>query len=679
MKISFLVRDLCHMGGVVSATQNLAGALAARHEVEIIALRKVRDESYFPLDPRVSVRALTDLRKHSPTSDLDDPLIEVFPKVYPVDPAEKKPVVSRLAELRLLEFLATTDADVVVSSSPRNTIMLSYAKGDYLRVTQEHSMPSIYAKYYQGRLFKAYHSLDALTALTPEEVVSIGKLVPGVRNRLAVMPNCVPAAPVQSTGTSKVIIAAGLLKENKNFAAVVDAFATVVAKRPDWRLRIYGGGTEKANLRKQIETLGLHNTVTLMGPAAPVSPEFSKGAIFVLPSKREAFGNVIVEAMAAGLPVVSTDADHGPRNIITHGEDGLIVPRGDTAAMAEAILELVEDDERRMRMGEAAVRNAVRFHEPASCERFEAILHDAAARRALPTTATAQVDAQGSVRIDVGALPAQAHGAEILCRRVGRNPVEERFAIEPDGSALVPWRGGLPGGTWELSVRTAAGHEVPLTADGYGCDVREVLNVPLPRDDRGPAMELLLPHRGEGDRLRIRSVVRDTHVEVDELAVGSDDFELRAVCWGVGLGPGAALEAVNRSQKDQVLTVPVTAGEGGRFVARVDFGLLVGEHEGPERIWDVWLRPEEGAERIAVGKLATDVLEPIGVFTFPRPVITVSTPPAPTLLTRVNRRVARKLKFAGSAEAAAPARPVRVEIRPYFTALSQFAFKTVDV
>lgn len=81
------------MGGVVSATQNLAGALAARHEVEIIALRKVRDESYFPLDPRVSVRALTDLRKHSPTSDLDDPLIEVFPKVYPVDPAEKKPVV----------------------------------------------------------------------------------------------------------------------------------------------------------------------------------------------------------------------------------------------------------------------------------------------------------------------------------------------------------------------------------------------------------------------------------------------------------------------------------------------------------------------------------------------------------------------------------------------------------
>lgn len=659
------------MGGVVSATQNLAGALAARHEVEIVALRKVRDESYFPLDPRVSVRVLTDLRKHSPTSDLDDPLIEVFPKVYPVDPAEKKPVVSRLAELRLLEFLATTDADVVVSSSPRNTIMLSYAEGNYLRVTQEHSMPSIYAKYYQGRLFKAYHSLDALTALTPEEVVSIGNLVPGVRNRLAVMPNCVPAAPVQSKSTNKVVIAAGLLKENKNFAAVIDAFATVVAKRPDWRLRIYGGGTEKANLRKQIETLGLHNTVTLMGPAAPVSPEFSKGSIFVLPSKREAFGNVIVEAMAAGLPVVSTDADHGPRNIITHGEDGLIVPRGDTAAMAEAILELVEDDERRKRMGAAAVRNAVRFHEPASCARFEAILHDAAARRALPTTATAQVDAMGSVHIDVGTLPPEGHGAEIVCRRTGRNPVEERFAIEPDGSAVVPWHGGLPEGTWELSVRAQDGNEVPLTVDGYGCDVRDLLNVPLPREGGVPALELLLPHRGEMDRLRIRSVVREAHVEVDSLMVTTESAEVDAGCWGVELGRSAALEAVNRRNKEQVLTFPVVAVEGTRITARVDFGRLVAEHEGPELIWDMWLRPAEGAERVELGKLATDVLEPIGVFTFPRPVIPVPVP-KPSLLDKVSRRLNRK--------AAPEERPVSgIEIRPYFTARSQLAFKTVDV
>lgn len=95
VKIAFLVRDLCHMGGVVSATQNLAGALAERHEVEIVALRKVRDESYFPLDPRVKVRALTDMRPHSPVSDVDNPLSDKFPLIYPLNAGAKTPVVSR--------------------------------------------------------------------------------------------------------------------------------------------------------------------------------------------------------------------------------------------------------------------------------------------------------------------------------------------------------------------------------------------------------------------------------------------------------------------------------------------------------------------------------------------------------------------------------------------------------
>ncbi|MET8326677.1 glycosyltransferase [Streptomyces sp. NPDC005181] len=676
MKISFLVRDLCHVGGVVSATQNLAGALAARHDVEIVCLRKVRDESHFPLDSRVSVRVLTDLRKNSPVCDLDNPLTAVFPMLYPVDPAEKKPVVSRLAELRLLEFLATTDTDAVVSSSPRNTIMLGYATGDYLKVTQEHSMPSIYAKYYQGRLFQAYHSLDALTALTPEEAESIGRQVPGIRNRLAVMPNCVPAAAVRSRSTNKVIIAAGLLKENKNFAAAVNAFAVVARSYPDWRLRLYGDGVEKANLRKQIESLGLHNAVTLMGPAVPVSPEFSKGSIFVLPSKREAFGNVIVEAMAAGLPVVSTDADHGPRNIITHGEDGFLVPPGDTEAMAKSILALIEDDERRKRMSEAAVRNAARFHEPASCERFEAILRDAFARKALRTRATTQVDSEGSVRVDVGELPEGVHGAEVVCRLTGgAGHAERRFEIAPEGTALVPWRAGLPEGVWELSLRTSAGYEVPLTMGGLDCDVRDLLNVPLPRENGAPALELLLPHRDENGRLRIRSVVRDSHVEVDALAVDTRTVEVEAAYWGGGLGRGATLEAVHRQDGERVLTFPVSAADGLRVRARVDCHLLVREHQGPEQIWDVWLRPAQGAARVQVGKLATDVLRPIGVFTFPRPVLRVLPEPGRSLPAKAVSRLGRLVRRGR------PTTPpvTAVEIRPYYTARSQLAFKTVDV
>ncbi|MEU1366459.1 glycosyltransferase [Streptomyces sp. NPDC005803] len=660
------------MGGVVSATQNLAGALAEKHDVEIVCLRKSRDESYFPLDPRVSVRVLTDLRPHSPVSDLDNPLIDQFPKVYVYPPTEKKPWISRLAELRLLEFLATTDSDVVVSSNPRISIMLAYGRSDYLRVIQEHSMPAIYAEWEKKPLFKAYLSMDAVCALTPEEVESLAKQVPGARNRLAVMPNCVPAAPVVSDGAGKVVIAAGLLKENKNFAALIEAFATVVRKRPDWKLRIYGEGSEKANLRKRIEELGLYNDVLLMGPAAPVTPEFSKGSLFVLPSKREAFGNVIVEAMAAGLPVVSTDAKYGPRNILTHGEDGLIVPVGDTDAMAEAILELIEDDDRRKRMSAAAVRNAVRFHEQASRERFEAILHDALARKALPAEATAVMDSRGSVRIDVGELPAQAGGITVVCRRPGRTEVEECFPVSAEGTAVVAWNGALPEGTWELSLRSADGHEVPLHVDGYGCDVRELPHVPLPREGER-AMELLLPHRHVDGRLRIRSVVRESHVEVGELKAGAERFELRTRYWGGEIGPGARLELVQRKDKTNVLSVPVQTGADFLVTASVDFGTLVAKHEGKEEIWDAWLRPGADAARVPLSKLATDVLQPINVFTFPRPRVRIAPDSKNSLPARVGRRAARIRK--GGTDVPKPV--TMVEIRPYFTSDAQLAFKTV--
>ncbi|MGW8064747.1 glycosyltransferase family 4 protein [Streptomyces ziwulingensis] len=678
MKIAFLVRDLCHMGGVVSATQNLAGALAERHDVEIVALRKVRDESYFPLDPRVSVRVLSDMRPHSPVSDVDDPLSGKFPLVYPLNAGAETPVVSRLAELRLLEYLDTTDADVVVSSSPRNTIVLAQARGDYLKVTQEHSMPAIYATDIKERLFPAYRSLDALTALTPEEVAAIGTQVPAVRDRLAVMPNCVPASTIRSTGTNKVVVSAGHLTDNKNHALLIEAFAKVHAVAPDWTLRIYGHGAEKKKLRARIEELGLSNSILLMGQASPVTPEFGKASVFVLPSKREAFGNVVVEAMAAGLPVVATDADHGPRNILTDGEDGLIVPRGDVDAMAEAIRRLVQDDGLRLKMAAAGIRNAERFHERASRERFEAIIQEALARKELPRHATARVDREGSVHVCVGALPRSAGQADLVLRRGAAGAEERRFPFSAEGDAVVPWDAGLPHGTWEPALATREGdREVALGTDGYGCDTRDLLAVELPRP-QGPALALLLPYLHEEDGgLRLRSALRDVHAEVGPVGVDERTITVRAELWGARPAAGAVMEAVHRRDKARVLSFPLRDEGDGRVVADLDCAALVRAHtdaDDKEVIWDFSLRPAPGAPRVRLAKLATDVLAPINVFTFPRPVVDETVAAPPTVLTRAVRTSRRAL---GRTPEPLPFTRRRTELRPYFTAACQFAVKTV--
>lgn len=666
MKISFLMVDRCHIGGVVSATQNLASALVETHDVEIVCLRKSRDEPYFPLDPRVNVVDLTDLRKHSPRYDGENPLMDEFPLVYPREPKDVKPWVSRLAEMRLRDYLATTDADVVVSSNPKITVILGQAKGTYLRVTQEHSMPTTFAPYLKKPLYEAYAAIDAITVLTPEEERALGAQIGEYRDRIAIMPNCIPPVGAsRSTGRNKVIVTAGVLKAHKGFADLIDAFALIVDKHPDWQLRIYGDGAEKGNLRRRIEELSLYNSALLMGPAAPVAPEFVKGSIFVLPSKREPFGNVVVEAMASRLPVVSTDCNHGPRNILTHDEDGLLVPVGDSKAMAAAIMELIEDDERRLRMGRAAERNAERFRPEASAARFQTILDDARVRRALPTSARCRVGLDGDVHIAVGEL--SFDGAELVCREAGRRQEPVVFPFDMRGDAVIPWDDGLTEGHWALSLRVPQGYEVSL--DTYGeCDVLEILSLPLPRTV-GAAFSMLLPYTDPRGRLIVRSFVREHHGEVDRLLVSAESVVLEARLWGTPLGRGAELEFVHRSDERRGLTFPVTAGEGDRIHAELPCRRLAQAHApGEEDIWDVWLRPAAGSPSVKMCKLATDVLRPMDVFTFPRPVLPMRTGDAD----------AKRGIFARVVEPVATSVATKCELRPYYATTGQLSFKVLD-
>ncbi|MGC0382604.1 glycosyltransferase [Streptomyces sp. SAI-129] len=671
MRVAFLVRDLCHMGGVVSATQNLAGALADKHDVEIVALRKVRDKSHFALDSRVNVRALTDLRAHSPAYDGDDPLAHEFPVRYPYPESEKNPVVSRLAEKRLFSFLADTDADVVVSSNPRITALLAAAPGGYLKVAQEHSMPGIYTASIRRLLFKeAYRRLDAITVLSPEEQERLGDLVPDVRDRIHVMPNCIPdPGGRQSDGRNKVVVTAGVFKPHKNFLGLIDAFATVAALHSDWQLRIYGSGPEEAAMRRRIQEQGLYNHVHLMGPAFPVTAEFAKGSIFVLPSLREPFGNVTVEAMTRGLPVVSMDCDHGPRNILTHGTDGLLVPLGDTDAMTAAIVDLIEDDGQRLRMGRQARLTSERFGPGPSAERFEGILTEAAAVRKLPGTVDCAVLADGRVQLDLRPQEGEEgvpDGLTLLCRDVRGK--EKPVALPFTGDrAVVPRLGMLAEGLWEFVVVSVEGREKPLHAEH--CDSGSLV---APDWEAGTSgLEVLLPYTEEDDRLRVRSRVRVEHAEVHRIETGEHQIFVEGEFWGgEAVSTRDAVTAVHRIDKHRVLSFPVVWTDGVRFRCEIALEALVAEH-GEEEVWDIWIQPT-GAGPAQVGKLVTDVLEPHKVFRYPRPVRervqpAVSTP-------RTGRRF-----LLGDRRARTLAAPTRVEIRPYYTTAAQLAFKTVTL
>ncbi|NEB74711.1 glycosyltransferase family 4 protein [Streptomyces sp. SID14478] len=366
MKIVFLLHNAYAVGGTVRTTLNLAAALAehggaAGHTVEIVSMSRHRETPRFALDPRISLVPLVDTRAGSADTRQD-----AYGKPSRDFPAAEKRYkqYTLLHDQRVRAYLEERcDADVVVGTRPGINVYLAlWGPRGALRVGQEHLRHDAHGKKLLTVLAQRYRELDALVTMTEADAAVYRKrmALPGVR--VLAVPNIVPPAPgPPSDGTSKVIAAAGRLAPGKRYDLLLEAFAAVAAKEPDWELRIYGGGAQEPRLRALVRGLGLTGRARLMGTVSPIEPEFAKASLVVSASDAESFGMTLVEAMRCGVPVISTDAPLGPAEIITDGVDGRLVPVGDARALAEAMVELIEDPVARKELGAAALASARRF------------------------------------------------------------------------------------------------------------------------------------------------------------------------------------------------------------------------------------------------------------------------------------------------------------------------------
>ncbi|WP_175411173.1 glycosyltransferase family 4 protein, partial [Streptomyces sp. TRM64462] len=372
MKISFLIHTVYGIGGTIRTTLNLAEELAGRHEVEIVSVFRHRDEPLFAIDPRITVVPLIDTRPGSRTNEKKHPLHLTPAEDFPRNEARYKEY-SALTDQRVREHYAASDADVVIGTRPGLVAYVArYAPEGAVRIGQEHMTHNHHKPALRAELAGFLAELDAFVTVSEGDAASWREHMPLPGTRVLSIPNSVPepmVAPSDTSGTT--VVAAGRLSSEKQYDVLVEAFAKVAAARPEWTLRICGWGNQKDRLRRRIDELGLYNNVHLMGPRSPIEPEWVKGAVAVSTSRHESFGMTLVEAMRCGLPVVSTDCDYGPREIIKDGEDGLLVPVGDVDAVAGALIGLIDDPERRRRMGAAARANARRFDPGPVAERYE--------------------------------------------------------------------------------------------------------------------------------------------------------------------------------------------------------------------------------------------------------------------------------------------------------------------
>jgi glycosyltransferase involved in cell wall biosynthesis len=178
---------------------------------------------------------------------------------------------------------------------------------------------------------------------------------------IRVIPNPIKIGPDCASVHARTIVAVGRLVPQKGFDILLRAFGRIADHHPEWNLTIWGEGPERDKLIQQRDSLGLEGRVAFPGVSDRPGGWIGSGSVFALASRYEGFPNVLVEAMAAGFPVVSFDCPWGPSEIIEHERDGLLVPAEDEVSLARALGELVSDPEKRQSLGQTAARNVQRF------------------------------------------------------------------------------------------------------------------------------------------------------------------------------------------------------------------------------------------------------------------------------------------------------------------------------
>ncbi|HSV87900.1 MAG TPA: glycosyltransferase [Bacteroidales bacterium] len=182
------------------------------------------------------------------------------------------------------------------------------------------------------------------------------------RTRINVIPNALRQVQLHPDLTrQKTVLAVGRLTDHlKGFDRLIEAFAKI--GNQDWLLVFAGGDTDGGHLKKQARELGIYDRVRFLGKVKDLDRVLAGAGIFVIPSRSEGYPNALCEAMAAGLPCIAFDFVAGPRDIITHNHDGLIVENGNTNALAATIDYLIENPAERERLGKNAMEISERLN-----------------------------------------------------------------------------------------------------------------------------------------------------------------------------------------------------------------------------------------------------------------------------------------------------------------------------
>lgn len=339
-KILFLIPSLFNSGGMERITTSLVNQLVDRRGLDIdIAVHSKDTASFFRLDSRVRVHSL------GLTGRVRD---------------SRREAARRLGAL-VGKLGATTLVNVDVAMIQVAALARLHRHGCKM-VTWEHfSLAGAGFLARMKRYFAAVASRETVVLTEADRA----RYPQWLRGRVQVVSNftLVNDRGGQADLSGKRVLAVGRLAFVKGFDLLLEAWAKVARKYPDWHLDIVGGGEERRKLERLITSLGLEGSASLEGVTPCVDNYYRRSSLFVLSSRLEPFGLVLIEAKSFGLPVVAYDCPFGPREVVRDGVDGILVENGSVEGLAQAMMRMLQEEDLRRKYGAEALADfKARWH-----------------------------------------------------------------------------------------------------------------------------------------------------------------------------------------------------------------------------------------------------------------------------------------------------------------------------
>jgi glycosyltransferase involved in cell wall biosynthesis len=352
-------------GGVERMIISIMNALSSGHEVSLLTWDSHRSTAFYPMAEGVSWHRL----------DIGDPRVK----------ASFKTILARQAKVRRLVKDVAPDVIVCFQGGSFRSMQLYTAGLGIPLIVAERTSPSLYDHANSRRLRFIEHQSFRFARRITIQFERYRDLYPAyLRARMVTIPNPVPQAvrlarPAAAGAEARWrLLSVGRLGYQKNFSVLIDAFAGLAERFPDWDLRIVGEGEDRGALEAQVARLpGLEGRVSLPGAIGEVEQEYAAAHLFCLPSRWEGFPNALAEALAHGLPAVGFAACDGMPDLIKPGQNGaLATGKCDAAALAHALAPLMADAEKRVALGMNAVASVAAYRPEKIFLLWEKVLHE---------------------------------------------------------------------------------------------------------------------------------------------------------------------------------------------------------------------------------------------------------------------------------------------------------------